>query len=192
MHTKLWERFGDARLSILDLPANRRFILKQDPDYYRAYYAANRERLLKKMKAYHVINRAKRQAYGRSYYAENRQQIKVKSQRYRIANQDKTRARKRDWSARNKVRCAANARNAKLRRKFGITQIEYENILRAQDGVCALCKKPCVTGVALAVDHCHKTGRVRGLLCLKCNVGVGMYEKFDSLKVRQYIGICFL
>lgn len=66
---------------------------------------------------------------------------------------------------------AARARKAKdrrLRRKYGITLAQYDAILRSQGGVCKLCGRP-PRKLALAVDHDHKTHRVRGLLCFTCN-----------------------
>ena len=68
-----------------------------------------------------------------------------------------------------------------LRRKYGITLAEYDELFEAQGGVCALCKKGETTKrmkkgegrERLAVDHCHDTGRVRGLLCFKCNTAIG-------------------
>jgi|LauGreDrversion4_2_1035121.scaffolds.fasta_scaffold555850_1 hypothetical protein len=71
--------------------------------------------------------------------------------------------------------------NKTLLNKYGITLKEYEEIFELQGGVCALCKKPETTrrnkkgdgGERLAVDHCHDTGVVRGLLCFKCNTAIG-------------------
>lgn len=58
-------------------------------------------------------------------------------------------------------------RSEYLRRKYGITNGEYERILDSQGGVCAICKR---TGrKRLAVDHDHRSGMVRGLLCWRCN-----------------------
>jgi hypothetical protein len=57
-----------------------------------------------------------------------------------------------------------------LMSKYGITLIEYEAMLKKQRGRCAICrKKPSGRWGTLHVDHCHKTGRVRGLLCHRCN-----------------------
>ena len=50
-----------------------------------------------------------------------------------------------------------------------MTLDEYDQMLSEQDGVCALCHKPDPTGRRLSVDHDHDTGRVRGLLCIRCN-----------------------
>lgn len=67
-----------------------------------------------------------------------------------------------------------------LFRKFNITLEEYKNLLEEQGGVCAICgEKERVVRRAksgqemLAVDHCHETGKIRGLLCFKCNTGIG-------------------
>lgn len=68
-----------------------------------------------------------------------------------------------------------------LLRKYGLTLEAYDEMLARQGGVCALCGEPergLSRGVVklLAVDHCHKTGLVRGLLCSACNLSVGRIE----------------
>jgi hypothetical protein len=50
---------------------------------------------------------------------------------------------------------------------------EYEEMLERQGGVCAICALPPEQDRKLQVDHCHQTGKVRGLLCMKCNKGIG-------------------
>lgn len=69
---------------------------------------------------------------------------------------------------------AAAARRRELKRKFNLTVEQYEDMLAAQGGVCAICRKPPNEGKRLAVDHCHKTNKVRGLLHGNCNRGVGL------------------
>lgn len=60
-------------------------------------------------------------------------------------------------------------RGVQLKRRYGITLADFDRILAEQNGLCAFCKnKPPVD-----VDHCHETGKVRGLLCRSCNVGLG-------------------
>lgn len=57
-----------------------------------------------------------------------------------------------------------------LRRKYGITEEQYEQLLEAQDRCCAVCKKhESSFPVRLAVDHNHRTGEIRGALCNYCN-----------------------
>jgi hypothetical protein len=72
-------------------------------------------------------------------------------------------------------------RERELAKKFGITADEYKSLLTKQDGVCAICKKECKSGRRLAVDHCHSTGVVRGLLCTKCNTAIGSLEESEVL-----------
>ena len=73
-------------------------------------------------------------------------------------------------------------KDKKLRKTFGITYNEYKNLLKEQNNVCAICKSPEIrkrkSGVLydLAVDHNHKTGKVRGLLCKNCNWALGQLK----------------
>ena len=65
--------------------------------------------------------------------------------------------------------------------KYGLTEADYQALLKTQGGKCAICLKPCSTGKALAVDHNHDTGQVRGLLCMSCNTGLGKFKDDRSL-----------
>ena len=78
-----------------------------------------------------------------------------------------------------------SVRNATLKKKYGITLIEYKALLERQGGVCAICRKPnhLLGGKQqLHVDHNHKTGKVRELLCHTCNTTLGkVNESLDVL-----------
>ena len=66
-------------------------------------------------------------------------------------------------------------RRRNLRRLYGITPEQFDAILCEQGGVCASCGGPPFGKAGkYHVDHCHATGRIRGLLCHKCNVALGM------------------
>jgi hypothetical protein len=62
-------------------------------------------------------------------------------------------------------------------KKFGLTESQYDEMLAAQGGTCAICHGACPTGWRLAVDHDHETGQVRGLLCLRCNSALGLFHE---------------
>lgn len=62
-----------------------------------------------------------------------------------------------------------------LSQKFGMKIETYEEMVKAQNSACAICKKPERRGnKRLSIDHCHSTGKVRGLLCSNCNTSLGL------------------
>lgn len=72
-------------------------------------------------------------------------------------------------------------------RKYGLSPSLYEALLTSQDGKCALCAIPFPVGPgrrSTRIDHSHKTGNVRGLLCHRCNIMLGMAEDDISLLER--------
>jgi hypothetical protein len=81
-------------------------------------------------------------------------------------------------------------RAAHLKRKYGITVADYEGMLAAQGGGCAICGAPEPNGQSLHVDHCHDTGAVRGLLCFTCNAGLGLFDHDGERLARaaSYLG----
>ncbi|WP_319106068.1 endonuclease VII domain-containing protein [Streptomyces caniscabiei] len=58
----------------------------------------------------------------------------------------------------------------RLRRKYGLTEAARDELIASQGGVCCIC----LSAPAVHVDHCHETGRVRGVLCFNCNSGLGL------------------
>lgn len=72
-------------------------------------------------------------------------------------------------------------RRINLRKRYNITIDEYEKILLSQNGVCAICRKNNLIKRRFAVDHNHKTNKIRGILCYKCNVGLGSFEDDTTL-----------
>lgn len=68
-------------------------------------------------------------------------------------------------------------RNNKLKYRYGISLDDYNNMFTEQNGCCLIClKHQSVLNKALVVDHCHSTGKVRGLLCSTCNFALGFLE----------------
>ena len=88
----------------------------------------------------------------------------------------------------DKLRRSRRDRLAATLKEHGLSQKDYANMIESQGGVCAICES--VDGHRrLSVDHCHKTGRVRGLLCRTCNVGIGALGDSPNLlaKARRYL-----
>ena len=69
-------------------------------------------------------------------------------------------------------------RTFSLKKRYGITQEDFERLHNQQNGLCALCSKP-FKKIA-RVEHCHTTGKVRGLVCDGCNLNIAYYEKFEK------------
>lgn len=86
------------------------------------------------------------------------------------------------WRTENKERHEHLQRSRTLA-KYGITTDDYDFMLEEQNGCCAICGLHHTQhGKALIVDHNHKTGKVRGLLCRNCNVGIGaLGDSFTNL-----------
>ena len=85
------------------------------------------------------------------------------------------------------------SRKYSLKKVYGLSLQDYTELVDKQNRLCAICKNPGVVNSrqknTLFVDHSHKTGKVRGLLCIKCNTFVGYIEKNPGLAeiVQQYI-----
>jgi len=71
-----------------------------------------------------------------------------------------------------------------LKHRYGLDAVQVENILRRQKWSCAICLDSAKAKLKnLCVDHCHKTGKVRGLLCIRCNSSIGMAR--DSTRILK-------
>lgn len=113
---------------------------------------------------------------------KNADRVRETAASYRKNNPEKVR----EWAKRNPDKIKAKSRRQELKRNHNITQEEYEMLLNSQDGKCAICEtdKPNCLGVEyLSVDHDHETGRIRGLLCQNCNMGIGHLK--DNCKIVE-------
>lgn len=104
--------------------------------------------------------------------------------RFREANKIKRRDRSRRAYAANAKKRIFGTWKSRIKRKYGITYDDYLQMFATQNGVCKLCFRP-PHKKRLSIDHCHRTGKVRGLLCLQCNKNVvGTIEKFPGFFER--------
>lgn len=71
-----------------------------------------------------------------------------------------------------------------LKTKYGLSVVGYLAMLEHQGHRCAICRQVDSTGKRLAVDHCHNSGKLRGLLCGSCNYAIGTMQD-DSFKLRK-------
>ncbi len=114
-------------------------------------------------------------AFNKWFYKNYKYQswCKVCEAAYRKEHKDKRKEMAKQWAMNNpeRYRAICNAKTNKFR--YGITPIWLENALKKQNNKCKICKETC----KLVVDHCHKTSKVRALLCKSCNFGLGNFKE---------------
>lgn len=131
--------------------------------------------------------------YNREYKQKRRQQDPLfreqekQIERDKYASDPEYRTRKlqrnKAWREANPEAHKRNILIQHLKKRFGITIEQYEEMLQRQQNTCAICKQPSKNARRLDIDHCHKTGQVRGLLCNDCNTGLGRFrESLTSLQ----------
>lgn len=86
---------------------------------------------------------------------------------------------------------AKHQRKSRLKKTYGITEVDFNDMLNIQLGLCPICLEPLLELSDICIDHDHITGRVRGLLHRKCNMLVGviepMLDKIDN--IFKYLNI---
>ncbi len=118
-------------------------------------------------------------ARSAKHRAEHPEKVKASNAKWRTENPDKLRNQARKWCNRNPERAKLSRRKSHLRRKYGLSIAEYDAMSERQQNKCAICKEE----TKLVVDHCHATGKVRGLLCDECNRAIGLLkDSADNFK----------
>lgn len=102
--------------------------------------------------------------YDKSRYNENPEQVMQRTKEYYHDNIDKS---------------LKDAMWRKMRLRYGLTKEGFDELLNDQSGRCAVCNKP--LDEHLHVDHCHKTNKVRGLVCGKCNNSISVVEQSNDM-----------
>jgi Recombination endonuclease VII len=128
------------------------------------------------------------------YQKTNRERVNLKNLNWKRANPEKTKITRKEYKRKWRLRVPAEIKSAlnrkwALKRMYSLTPEQYDAMLEAQDGVCAICKNPSKDGRRLHVDHDHTTDKNRGLLCSMCNKSVERVEKDPDwgIKAREYL-----
>lgn len=121
-------------------------------------------------------------ARNKAWYRKNKERAIAHAKKWQDANPERVR----DYQRQYRIDHAQQFREGHLRRVFDLTADQYQALLNAQAGGCALCGRAPQPGRSLHVDHDHKTGTIRGLLCFRCNVGIGHFRE-DKLRLADAI-----
>lgn len=122
--------------------------------------------------------------YNKEYFSrpEVIARAKIRNSKYKLRRKlyKKTIVGRKNENKSRRKRYSETDFKSRLKRTYGITFEQYKEILLHQSGVCAICARP--QSAKLHVDHCHITGKVRGLLCGSCNRALGlMKDNIDFL-----------
>ena len=124
-------------------------------------------------------------------YPEEEWKSFSKSKRWRLRNPELMKTAVKNWADNNQEQRRRISRKARLKNAFGLTENDYQTLLASQDYCCAICNtdKPTGKWKVFAVDHCHTTGAVRGLLCNECNRGMGLLRDSADIcmKASEYL-----
>lgn len=149
-------------------------------------------RTCKQSKKIDCFNRDASREYGRSnqcrvcyseYHKSNKSVINAR----RELNRNKESVeRKREYHKHYLMNNRDKVKNKHLKSKYGISLDQFMEMVNSQNGKCKICKDILAMGRFTHIDHCHRTGKVRGVLCHKCNTKLGWYEK-NSTEVDKYL-----
>ena len=126
-------------------------------------------------------NPEKKRANSKAYRDANSKQAKERSASWRRNNPERSKSAALSWYRNN----TSKVRDTKLKRTYGIGQLDYLALLLKQNYKCAICgtlDSKCHSG-RFHIDHCHKTKKIRGLLCTTCNTALGKFH--DSTQLLQ-------
>jgi len=117
-----------------------------------------------------------------TYFGKHKKKIQKLRKKYKLKNRLKILKQSKKYNNNHKK----EHQNAQLKKKFGFGILEYKKLFKLQNGRCAICKKPEKIKrhnriINLAVDHNHKNGIIRGLLCFQCNRLLGYFDKNPNL-----------
>ncbi len=126
----------------------------------------------------------------KKYYQENRNNIREKQRIYHKKYYKRNRKRKleqrKEYYKRHKP-SFIKRRARFLKSKYNLSLKDYNSLFKKQKGCCAICgKHQSEFKIKFCVDHDHKTGKVRGLLCKYCNHCYGWFEKYKNKALKYY------
>jgi Recombination endonuclease VII len=145
----------------------------------RRFWRKHKERLLLQKR-----NDPKVKEYQRKYVQEHKEEHNARGRDWKRKNKDKVNALARQYYSKHPQYFSAKRRAQRLRTSYGLSVAEFDALVEKQNKCCAICEKEFER--TPQVDHDHKTGKVRGLLCIKCNRALGLFAD-DSNVLKNAI-----
>jgi hypothetical protein len=171
-----WRNKNPERAKELDKLHRLKRTKEKQHEYDQRNYAKRKEKILEQAKVYYIENKEVIKLKKKNYRTANIEKCKLMNKKYYMKNSEtyqKYREDNRDYFE-----------NARLSSLYGITLDEYDSMLLNQDGKCKICNiDQSELKESLHVDHDHINGKVRGLLCRKCNLALGCMN--DDITILQ-------
>lgn len=124
--------------------------------------------------AYKDLKAARRRATGSSWRARNKDKVREKNRRWREKNKDYASKAAKSYRAANP--------DVDKRKRYDLAQADWDALFEKQGKACATCKTKNPGRQPWHTDHDHVTGRVRGILCFRCNIALGMLgDDYESV-----------
>lgn len=142
-------------------------------EYFAQYRTANMPKILAYQKEWREKNPEAHRAKQKKWREANRAQLAERRREYNAKNKEKVRAYARARYAKDRDRLRAKAEAQRLKDRYGITVQEKDALFAAQGERCAGCLSDKPHSRGWHVDHSHDDGRVRGILCARCNHTLG-------------------
>ena len=120
---------------------------------------------------------------AKNYRENNHSKVRMIEKRYQTKNRIELNKKSRESLRKKRKKNPDFDRAYKLKYTYGITIDEFNKILKKQEGKCVICRTDKPNGRGFCVDHDHKTGKVRGILCHSCNTGIGSLK--DSVELLE-------
>ena len=152
----------------------------------KAYYAKNKERIKEKSAKYYADNKEQVLKRMTEKHKLNPFPARERARDFATKNPERIKEYQKSWKKRHPEKRKIYTRNSRIR-AYGIEPNEYYEMLEKQGQGCAICRaKPKYR--AMNIDHDHKTGKVRGLLCDGCNLSLGHIEREGfAEKAKAYL-----
>ena len=136
-----------------------------------------------------IIDKEKKRIYKKEYRERNLEKVRQQSRDWNRNNRARYKSTNKKWYEDNKDSINFRCRKNKIKREYYLTIEQYNQMFVDQNGVCAICGEKQENGKNLSIDHNHETGKVRGLLCTRCNTGIGLLKEKEDilLKAIEYL-----
>lgn len=144
----------------------------------------------------HLLNQFRAYKKGGGTYCKACRILVSREYRKKDSSKEKARIQAQTWRSKNKEKAYLVSIKSHLKVNYNLTLESVQKLLLQQNNECAICDKQLTypNGHKTHIDHCHTTGKIRGILCSKCNTSIGVIEANFPIfeKIENYLRVSLL